>query len=693
MNLEDELEMVKINLRSVLISKGKDGICMLSLMKDYENLCMEDLEYKKFGSATLTSFLNDKMRDTCRVRPDLKNPGLLRIYAIEDADTSHIMKLQRATRRKASPPRRRRMAGMFPGGGMGPRSFSLPRPTTVSYNTNCNRWASGRGNMHQPGMTNGPSPSWNNINNNSSWNNRSSQLDNNNAAKWPRGQSPSYGSSTPYGQYGGGGVGKGRSVFLNGDGGAKRSQHTKPPRFCTGEEKSGAPRQSSYQPPSTIKVPPKQPTAKPSAAPKKGKNSTSVHLESPVKKTLPEAKSSWEVYGGYLLSILEKKKFGALCGDLEVEYEKMYRESLPENWIDILENKLIYVAKDYGNGMCLLKALPPEERETPQQERQQSRLENSDVKPKPAEPRFIPEKKETVQPVQNIQGTPKPVVEPTVRHVQPVQKTEGVKQPVQVDTEQDGFDVTDRVKPQVQTVPNHLLKRVKELEFSDSEDEENNTRWSENRLQKIISSSPLRRPHPPSDGFTTPSDYSPATMKPQSVRTKEVPSSPRQVSVDAGGNLKVTLRPKIYSFAELPPYTLKGEERGGAKPKTPAKINPPPGVVRNNSQGLQFSPNTSDVYRDEDEIFVSDPESSDDENSWITEPAYTPEQPVRLQWGCVCNRPNTLVFCPLCCYVEKNTRVKTKCEVHPRNQRDTDILVCPSCNSELITELQETKYY
>ena len=113
------------------------------------------------------------------------------------------------------------------------------------------------------------------------------------------------------------------------------------------------------------------------------------------------------------------------------------------------------------------------------------RLENSDDKSKPADPQILPEKKETVSPIQSIQEAPRPVVEPTVQYVQPVKSIQEVPRPVveptvpnvhvqpvqsiQVAQKPVVEPTVPNVKsvqniPEVKTVPKHLLQ-VGEIYF------------------------------------------------------------------------------------------------------------------------------------------------------------------------------------------------------------------------------------
>jgi len=79
------------------------------------------------------------------------------------------------------------------------------------------------------------------------------------------------------------------------------------------------------------------------------------HEKPKAKKQLKLA-SNWELYGGYVLSILCTKKFGMLKGDLEEKYEEKFRESLPQDWVQQLDKRMIEIVQDYGDGILLVKA-------------------------------------------------------------------------------------------------------------------------------------------------------------------------------------------------------------------------------------------------------------------------------------------------------------------------------------------------
>jgi len=78
--------------------------------------------------------------------------------------------------------------------------------------------------------------------------------------------------------------------------------------------------------------------------------------ERPKAKKQLKLASNWEVYGGYVLSILCTKKFGMLKGDLEEKYEEKFRESLPQDWVQQLDKRMIEIVQDYGDGILLVKA-------------------------------------------------------------------------------------------------------------------------------------------------------------------------------------------------------------------------------------------------------------------------------------------------------------------------------------------------
>jgi len=81
------------------------------------------------------------------------------------------------------------------------------------------------------------------------------------------------------------------------------------------------------------------------------------NVMSKTKKPLKLSSSSWEVFGSYVLSIMCTRKFGMLKEDIEDKYEEKFKERLPQDWVQQLENRMIKIIKDYGDGILLLKAI------------------------------------------------------------------------------------------------------------------------------------------------------------------------------------------------------------------------------------------------------------------------------------------------------------------------------------------------
>jgi len=98
-----------------------------------------------------------------------------------------------------------------------------------------------------------------------------------------------------------------------------------------------APKSSTYQPGNIVKP----------------KSTAPILSSKPSTKKVCSA--GWEVYGGYVASLIKPRKFGALKGDVERMYITKFKEALPTNWVDQLENRFIIVDKVFANGSVSVK--------------------------------------------------------------------------------------------------------------------------------------------------------------------------------------------------------------------------------------------------------------------------------------------------------------------------------------------------
>jgi len=323
MNDEERLKLVKNDLRAVLLSK-KDGISIAKLLREFEDLTCESLDFRKYGSYSLEEFLRGKCWDVCRFGYDPKNPGIARVIAVADEDTKHIAELQKRTRQaKSSPPVRRRFQ---PNQFMNQMQGGFPVKRMV-YQTYDNRWSSSTRNGG-----------------------RSSQVDRSN--QW-KGSSlhPSRQPRTNYQSPGNAQFGRGY-VKPQAPTATAYSSNAAPRTRPIQTSANSVPKLSK---PATTAVTTKKPVKAASTS------STTTSRPTAIKKPKKETKSPWNIYGMYLLSILKNKKFGAFKADLEKAYEEKFRESLPEEWVEQLEGRYVFIANNFGDDILLIKCLPQEE--------------------------------------------------------------------------------------------------------------------------------------------------------------------------------------------------------------------------------------------------------------------------------------------------------------------------------------------
>jgi len=638
--VNSELEMVKINLRAVLMSSTR-GVSLKFLMSDYEEFISEELDYKKLGSKTLEEFLRTKCGDTCRLCPDIEYPGKLKAIAIADEDTKFMEDMQRKTRKPKL--KKKKVVRM---------GVSFRHGVANSHRSSAQKYSAAFSN-----------------------NRRTSKAGANPAP-------------------------------------AQSKMFSKPP----------------FKPPM-----PKKPSAESIQIPKK-KFKTTV--------------SSWQTYSSYVAPIIKSKKFGILKADVERLYEEKYKECLPEDWVDKLENRILEVAKNFGNGMLLIKFLSKEEAN-------QSTVTNSgdqnasaaSVKAEPKNLRFSTKEPTVINSYKgNCNGylTSDEDISVSDSDQSDWELTSNDLCPVVVSVQKDGsrqvscnLQSGKAINPSksgdtkgVKTNQNednksgqkmllqHILQQRKQLiQLKNAKGESEievvditspipvspseAIHQSAPALEPLMSR-PIRKPLRQPISSPIPTNAS-ATLKP--VPSKMNLNENKDISSFkdcSHGNSKLRsltptqdrLKPRCFnnniekiSIESFQKQLLKSElARRKSKTNQVAQISSSlEDFVRERSELVKETKPSTQVgkfsaYRDKEEVFISD----DEDNST---PPFNSSDYLTLE--CICARPPTLVFCSSCFSCEANSRVKTICQLHRFTFLKCDLIKCSECNSTCITELKE----
>ena len=97
---EIDVNMLKQEILSLLVS-AKDGLSERELLKDYRSFnSNKELPYRVLGYPSLTALLRS-WPDICRVQQQ-GNSGALRILAVEEESTKHILSMVRGQRHSKS---------------------------------------------------------------------------------------------------------------------------------------------------------------------------------------------------------------------------------------------------------------------------------------------------------------------------------------------------------------------------------------------------------------------------------------------------------------------------------------------------------------------------------------------------------------------------------------------------------------
>jgi len=288
-----KLEQFKVNLRSILIANGTEGVKLRHLNREYDEFHNERINHKDFGYHTLFDLLK-ACPDACWLRPDPEVFSEYIVIGVADESTAHVLDLVI----KASKSKKRNS-------NRGSRSFRGNRggfaPPRRHFGTEENRYDGGsdfRAGSRSATRTNFRTTS------------RS----------------------------------VGRNNFMSGPAHAMSSSRstvrTDSRRF---ENDGPKPVKNAVARPTPDKTTmgPKPNAAKAFDERKKPKTTTAEPI----------------VYCNYVASILKKRSFGMYVKELEIQYEQKFRESLPSDWVKQLDNVCLEIVNDFGDGIIQIRHL------------------------------------------------------------------------------------------------------------------------------------------------------------------------------------------------------------------------------------------------------------------------------------------------------------------------------------------------
>jgi len=108
-----------------------------------------------------------------------------------------------------------------------------------------------------------------------------------------------------------------------------------------------------------------RPSYAPAAVKSNGLNNNSFDPAIKKPTTNKTTRVGWEVYGSYVISIMEPRPYGINNKELEKEYVKKFKENLPADWLEQLENRILFVTNRFRDGLIQLMLLPTGERVKP----------------------------------------------------------------------------------------------------------------------------------------------------------------------------------------------------------------------------------------------------------------------------------------------------------------------------------------